>query len=161
MDGGTPKTSRDPFFVVILVGVCCVSLWLLLMPWCPGIARQSMKRFHLASDSFPLWAAQAPIPAMYNFGNRYEVRDLPEGLMTPVFDSSEPRYINHFPLRVLTFANKRYVLLSPGQDRWLTVWSEYRGQMLETKVHVKPIGAGRFEMVRESSQFLSRDGVQE
>lgn len=153
MEQETQKRSRDPLFVVIVFGICVVTIWLLLMPFYSAIARVTLKRFHLSSDSFAIWAAQAPIPSMYNFGNQYQIRDLPEGLFTPVLDSRRPRYINHFPTRTLTFANGRFALLSPGQDRWLTFWSSYRGQRLETKVHAKPIGEGRFEWVRQSSEF--------
>jgi hypothetical protein len=145
----TPR--RDPLFALIVFGICVVTFWLLLMPFYPAIARMTLRRFHLASGSFAVWAALAPIPSMYNFGNRYEIRDLPEDLFTPVLDSTRPRYINHYPTRVLTFANGRYSLLHDGQDRWLTFWSSYRGQKLETKVHAKPIGGGRFEWIRESS----------
>ncbi|QEF96660.1 hypothetical protein Mal15_06880 [Stieleria maiorica] len=155
MDSNEPHSRRDPLFVLILLGVGVVSVWLLLMPFSPAIARATMKRFHLSTDSFAWWAVQAPVPAMYNFGNRYEIRDLPEGLITPVIDASRPRYINHFPTRVLTFANGRYSLLHPGQDRWVTLWSSYRGQTLITKIHAKPIGEGRFKWIRESSTFSS------
>ena len=156
----TPGPSRDPLFIAILIGVCGVAIWLLLMPFYPAIARITMKRFHLETDSFAVWSAQAPIPTMYNFSNQYEIRDLPEGLITPVLDSTRPRYINHFPTRVLTFANGRYSLLNPGQDRWVTMWSSYRGQTLETKVHAKPVGDGRFEWVRQSSAFVSQEGTE-
>ena len=154
MEAETQPRRRDPLYVLILLGVCTVSLWLLLMPFFPAIARVTLKRFHLQTDSFALWAVQSPIPAMYNFGNQYEIRDLPDGLITPVLDSSRPRFINHFPTRVLTFANGRYSLLHPGQDRWLTFWSSYRGQTLKTMVHAKPVAEGRFEWVRESSEFV-------
>ncbi len=158
MDTETRRPRRDPLFVLILLGVCAVAVWLLLMPFYPAIARVTMKRFHLSTESFACWAIQAPVPAMYNFGNQYEIRDLPEGLITPVLDSSRSRYINHFPTRVLTFANGRYSLLSPGQDRWVTIRSSYRGQTLETKIHAKPIGDGKFEWIRESSEILSPGG---
>lgn len=145
---------RDPLYVILLFGIGAVTLWLLLMPWVPSIAAATLKRFHLTTSPFAIWAAQAPIPAMYNCANQYEIRDLPEGLFTPVLDSSKPRYINHFPTRVLTFANGRYELLHPGQDRWVTLRSTYRGQTLVTKIHAKPVGEGRFEWVRESSEFI-------
>lgn len=153
MQGQTPNRSRDPIYGLILFATIAVAIWLLLMPFYPAIARVTMKRFHLTTESFALWAAQAPIPAMYNFGNRYEIRDLPEGLITPVLDTTRPRYINHYPTRVLTFANGRYTLLHPGQDRWVTMWSSYRGQTLHTEIHAKPIGEGRFQWVRDSSEF--------
>lgn len=154
MDAQTHKRSRDPLFGVIVAGMVCVAVWMLLMPFYPAIARMSLRRFHLSTESFAVWAAQAPIPSMYNFGNQYEIRDLPEGLITPVLDSTRPRYINHYPTRILTFANGRYALLRKGQDRWTTFWSSYRGQRLETKVHAKPVGEGRFEWVRQSSDFV-------
>lgn len=159
----TQTQSRDPLFVAILVAVGCVTLWLLLMPFCPAIARVTMRRFHLATDSFALWAIQAPIPSMYNFGNQFEIRELPEGLVVPflvgpVLEPPAPRYINHFPTRRATFAFGRGVLLNAGQDRWVTFWSAYRGQTLQTKIHLKPIGPGEFEWVRESSQFIQPQG---
>lgn len=151
------RAGRDPLFVMIVLAVCAVAIWLLLMPFFPAIARVSLRRFHLCTESFPLWAIQAPVPAMYNFGNQYEIRDLPEDLITPVLDSRRPRFINHYPPRIVTFANGRYALLHPGQDRWLTYWSSYRGQTLETKVHLKPVGDGRFEYDLQSSEFVTAD----
>jgi len=161
MDGNEQNSERrrDPLFVAILLAVCGASIWLLLLPFFSTVARISLKRFHLATESFPLWCVQAPIPSMYNFGNQYEIRDLPEDLITPVLDSRRPRYINHYPSRIVTFANGRYALLQPGQDRWLTYWSSYRGQKLETKVHIKPLGNGRFEYVRQSSEFIDPKDV--
>ena len=171
---------RDPLYVAILLAVGGIAVWILLMPFVPAISRLTMRRFHLETDSFAGWAVQAPVPTMYNFANQYEIQELPEGLFSPVFDASKPRYINHFPSRVLTFANGRYTLLHEGQDRWLTFRSRYRGQTLVTKVHAKPIalprqpddvsnladGDGtaaeskdgpqpwRFEWVRQSSDFV-------
>ena len=152
----TESTDRkpDPLYVVILLGVCIVSVWLLLMPFYPAIAKSTLRRFHLETDSFALWAAQAPIPAMYNCANEYEIRDLPEGLITPVIDTTRARYINHYPTRVLTFANGRYTLLSPGQDRWVTMRSTYRGITLESKVHAAPMASGGFFWHRQSSEFV-------
>ncbi|MEO1614436.1 MAG: hypothetical protein AAFV88_01215 [Planctomycetota bacterium] len=152
--------QRDPLFVVVLLGICCVSVWLLLMPFYPAIARITLERFHLQTESFGKWAIQAPVPAMYNFANQYEIRDIPEDLITPVVDSTRPRFINHFPTRILTFANSRYVLLKAGQDRWLVFRSSYRGQTLETKVHARPAGDGVFEWVRQSSEYLSPEELE-
>ena len=153
------QRPRDPFFGLIIVIMIACTTWLALTPWVPPVARATMKRFHLRSDSFILWSAQAPIPAMYNFANRYEVRELPEEMLEmPVFGfrvdepekSAEPerRYINHFPARLLTFANGRYEILNPGEDRWLTIESSYRGQRIETKIHAKPIEGG-FQWIAE------------
>lgn len=149
MEPHSSPAKRDPLFVGVLLLVCGVAIWLLLMPFFPAIAAVTLRRFHLQGDSFAAWAVQAPIPTMYNFSNRYEVRDLPEGFIVPVLDTTKPRYINHFPVRVFTFADGRWTLLHSGQDRWITCWSSYRGQTLQTKWHAKPISEGRFELVRE------------
>ncbi|MDM4016363.1 hypothetical protein [Roseiconus lacunae] len=149
----TPKRP-DVFFVAIVVSIATVSVWLLLMPFYPAIARMTMRRFHLTTDSFALWAIQAPVPAMYNFGNQYEISDLPDGLITPVLDSTRPRYINHFPTRLLTFANGRYSLCHEGRHCYLTVRSSYRGQTLVSKILARPLGEGRYEWIRQSSEFV-------
>ncbi|KAA5544488.1 hypothetical protein FYK55_09160 [Roseiconus nitratireducens] len=149
-DAPLPENSqaRDPLFPVLLLAIGAVTAWLLLTPWVPAVAQATMKRFHLRSRSFAAWALQAPIPAMYNFANQYEVRELPEDLIVSFLEpESNRRYINHFPLRVLTFADGRYRHLRPGKDRWVTVWTRYRGQQIKTVIHAKPVGGGGFEWI--------------
>ena len=150
-----PKT-RDCGFVAIVAMVVVVAVWLLLTPFVPAIASATLHRFHLRSASFTWWAIQQPIPAMYNFANRFEVREFPPGLVDPIIDTAEKRYINHFPTRVLTFANTRYMHLNKGEDRWVTVDSTYRGQTLETRFHAKPLKGGGFELVRLPPRGESR-----
>lgn len=156
--------KRDPFFVAILVGLGAVVVWLLLTPFVPSISRMTMDRFHLRGASFATWAVQAPIPAMYNFANRFHVREVPEDFDTlmPVFqlepeepDEPEWRYINHFPGRLLTFANTRYKLLHPGEDRWVTIETSYRGQRIQTKIHAKPTEDGFEWVVQEVEDDVS------
>lgn len=146
------EPKRDHVFSVIVVLVVMVVLWLLLTPIVPAIARSTMNRFHLQGESFVWFAVQQPIPAMYNFANEYEVRDFPEGFVESFLDTSQRRYINHFPARVMTFANTRYTLQVDGTDRWVTLWSTYRGQSIESRFHIKPIGENRFELVRETQR---------
>ena len=147
-DQSDPTQARDYGFIAIVLLLIVIAVWLLLMPLVPAIASATLHRFHLRSESFALWAIQQPIPSMYNFANRFEVREFPPGLVDPILDDTEKRYINHFPLRVLTFANTRYRFLSEGEDRWVTVDSTYRGQTLETRIHAKAIDGGGFELVR-------------
>ncbi len=143
-------TSARPIdygFRAIVTLVVLIAIWLLLMPWVPAIASATLHRFHLRTSWFALWAIQQPIPSMYNFANRYEVREIPPGLLDPIIDTSEKRYINHFPVRVLTFANTRYRYLHDGRDRWVTVDSTYRGQSIESRYHARPRSGGGFDMV--------------
>ena len=145
----------DADFLAIVALIMLTAGWVLATAAVPSVARATMARFHLRTDSFLLWAIQQPIPAMYNFANRYELRQWPAGLtdtlgLTQATSHGviESRYINHFPLRTVTFANTRYRFLEAGEDRWLTLTSTYRGQSLKTRYRVKADSSGGFEMVR-------------
>ncbi|MGB7326449.1 MAG: hypothetical protein WBD31_16365 [Rubripirellula sp.] len=134
---------RDFGFIAIVALIVVTAAWILLMPWVPAIASATLHRFHLRSSSFGVWAVQFPIPSMYNFANRYEMTDVPPGLIDPILldpvdGETDKRYVNHFPFRLLTFSNARHRYLRSGRDCWLTIDSSYRGQKLETHVHAKP-----------------------
>jgi hypothetical protein len=136
--------------------LAAVALWLLLMPWSPGIIQAGMQRFHLRTGSFLAWAFQFPIPAMYNFANRYQVDRYPPGLVDPLFEEPEMRYINHFPVRCVTFADGRFFHLRQGEDRWITVETSYRGRTLTTRFHAKPNSDGGFQLVRLPDSEVQR-----
>ena len=65
----------------------------------------ALKRFHLGSDSFALWAAHQTVPSMYNFENRVQFTN--ELLDDAPFDANDETYVrqtlNHFPARYITF----------------------------------------------------------
>lgn len=148
MDGNT-SSRPDTGFIAIIVLVVVVATWLLLTPLVPSVAAASLHRFHLKSRSFAVWAIQFPIPTMYNFANRYEVRRVPAGLIDPILEENTKRYLNHFPARVLTFFNTRHRHLNEGTDRWVTIESTYRGQTVETRFHAKPKeDAKGFDLIR-------------
>lgn len=151
-----PDQAPDYGMMLIVAMLAAVSVWLLLMPLVPQIASSTLHRFHLRSRSFLWWSVQQPIPSMYNFANRFEVREYPPGLIDPIIDSTEKRFINHFPTRILTFANTRYLYLSKGEDRWVTIESSYRGQTLKTRFHAKAIEGGGFELIRLPPSEASR-----
>jgi hypothetical protein len=144
-----PKPRPDIGFFAIIVLVIAVTAWLVLTPILPAVASASMHRFHLRSQSFFAWAIQFPIPTMYNFANRFEISELPPGLVDPIISESEQRYINHFPARIVTFFNTRYRYLDAGTDRWLTIETTYRGQRIETRFHASPKQNGKgFDLLR-------------
>ena len=144
-----PATDHpDIGFIAIVVLVAAVATWLIMTPLSHAVASASMHRFHLRSRSFAAWAVQFPIPTMYNFANRYEVREIPWGLMDPLADQSERRYLNHFPARVVTFVDTRYRYLHPGTDRWFAIDTSYRGQRIETRMHAEPLTPGKGFVLR-------------
>ena len=75
----------DYAFRAITITLLLVAGWLLAMPWTPAIARSTMKRFHLQTESFLLWAIQQPIPPMYSFANKVKVTT------SPPYDSTNYR----------------------------------------------------------------------
>ena len=152
-----PKAEPDRGFIAITGLLACIAIWLLLMPWVRGISLASMQRFHLRSSSFFAWAAQFPIPAMYNFANRAEIHRYPPGLVDPLFEDTQRRHVNHFPIRCLTFADGRYQHLRQHQDRWITVDTSYRGRTVETHFYVKAKPDGRFDLIRlPDTEAMSR-----
>lgn len=149
-------SRRDYGFLAFVLLITIIAVWLLLMPLVPAIASAALHRFHLRSSTFLWWAVQQPIPSMYAFANRYEVRESPPGEIDPVIETNQKRYINHFPTRVLTFANMRYRLLNDGRDRWVTIESTYRGQTIKTTLHAKPLPGGGFALVRLDTTEAAR-----
>lgn len=152
------KTDKSMLSVLILI-IGIVS-WLLLTPFAPWFAKQSMQRFHLQTNSFLGWSCQFPIPSMYNFANRYKVEDYPPGLTALWIDENDERFINHFPTRCFTFADARDYYLSHKQNRWITLETSYREEKLVSKYHLKPKSADQehstqtvFELIRLSSTF--------
>lgn len=145
----------DPIYAAIVAMVMFVVLWLLMTPLVPRVAMETMRRFHLRSSNYAVWAAQFPIPAMYNFANRVRFANLdlsenqkdpssPAG-NTPASNtlanstpaSTEPtmspwRYVNHFPTRVITFADGRYRYMRKRQRHRFELESRYRGQTLRS-----------------------------
>lgn len=134
--GRDSSGRRDYGMFAIITLIVLIAIWLIAMPLVPAIARATLNRFHLNTSSFVRWAVQFPIPAMYNFANRYEVR-LEEGdLATPNVEAE--RLVNHFPARIFTFADGRYFHLRHGSDCWLLMESSYRGQSVRTCWHAEP-----------------------
>ena len=148
-DSDRPEAQRpDWMFRILVTALLSVAVWLLAMPWVPAIARCTMNRFHLQTDSFAAWAIQQPIPPMYSFANTTEVRNRSPN--SPDQHASEPtgssednavlagRFINHFPTREFTFANARVRHLLDRSSRWFVLRSTYRGQTVESLYRLDP-----------------------
>ena len=135
--------ATDYGFIAIVGFVAAIVVWLLLMPFVPTIAESTINRFHFRTQSFPLWVIQQPIPAMYNLANHYEVTRESETGEKEILESGT---INHFPARVVTFANGRYRTLHERQACDLQVTSSYRGQRQRTYYRLTPNENGGFAM---------------
>ncbi len=133
-------------FVLVIVGV---TGWIGLIPFSRSIQTASLKRFHLATEDFSSWAIQQPIPAMYNFENRYWANREPLDSMRLSFgieavrsSGIETNYLNHFPARAFTFAESRAACLHQRKYRWLYLHSRYRDNELWTVMEAIPDESG-------------------
>lgn len=155
-----PKT--DWGYRIIIAGVVGVVVWLLAMPWAGWVTETTMRRFHLQSGSFPRWAAQFPIPGMYNFANRYRIRatgpirDADNG-ESPLGQRAEPpvwRHANHFPARVFTFGDGRYKRLRDGRTIRVDLESRYRGRSFASEFELRPIeNTTGYEVIRRPPRW--------
>ena len=75
--------KRDFVSLGFFCAIASIFGWLLLLPFSRGIQRQTMERFHLQTPSFAVWAAQQPIPPMYNLENEAAFR-LANPRQTPI-----------------------------------------------------------------------------
>jgi len=142
------QTIRRPdwFYRGILAVLALVAAWLLAMPLSLLVQYTTLNRFHLQTDSFMAWAVQAPIPAMYNFHNRYRIESLPwdaDPFATPMTGT-----LNHFPVRITSFSTDRAQLKAIDR-RMFTLRSDYRGQSLQTQWIATPRADGGFDLMDE------------
>lgn len=140
-----------------MIGV--IVMWLLLMPIMPTIARWTMQRFHLTSGSFMAFAVQQPIPSMYNFDNVVEVippdEDETGDIDTGAFPGyEEPRRYNHYPARVMTFADTRFAYLRWRKERTYVLVSRYRGRSLQSVYRIEPAEGKPLQVRRLASDWI-------
>ena len=148
--------SKDRIYVAFLSLIGLVCLWNLLTPLTAVVSDETMRRFHLKTGSFSAWCAQQVVPSMYNFGNTAEVFAERPDFSSP--DSIEPkhraRYMNHFPIRAITFGRDRYHLLMGKKDKWVRLSSSYGKRKLQTWYLVRYLDRGVFELVRMDEEKL-------
>lgn len=149
------RRSHDALTLSMITLVVGVSVWILAMPVCRPIQSATLGRFHLCTPTYMAWAAQQPIPSMYNFENRYWLfagsapEDGSEVARRIAEDQwLESRVVNHFPGRLLTFGDGRYRLLGKGESCHLVLRSCYRGNQLATVWSASASPRGGFDLSR-------------
>lgn len=136
------RTTKDYAASLMFVGITIVAGWLIALPLVGTVQRATIDRFHLTSPSFAIWAAQQPIPPMYNLENRYwySTRPLSEvDLIRPAANDVRAETVNHFPARMITCASGRLLVNNPHDSSWLYLWSKYQGSEKLTAYRLEPI----------------------
>lgn len=158
---GPPAAGKRPFdfattgFILVLL---IIGGWTAAMPISRSVQDKALERFHLASRSFTEWAMLQSVPAMYNFANHYCWSSRPRGCETsgPAIVPQEWRVeetaaVNHFPVRLVTFADNRVRLLRGAEEYRLVVRSEYRGRSMTSCFEVRAGGEGSYVLRRHLS----------
>ena len=140
--------QRDWLGLALLGALVAVAVAAVSILFSQTMKEAALKRFQLASDSFPLWAVHQTVPAMYNFENRIKFSNVIDDQGN--FDTSEESYIedavNHFPARFITFGDKRYMFSNGregmfemqsvfGETSLVSRWTVTRDQPEQLTVH--------------------------
>ena len=122
------RQSRDRFAATIALLMCGYGLLMLSIAVLPGTSAWWMRRFHLRSDSFVLWAITQPAPWMYNFENHVLVSERP--LSAPELDRPPTPLawvaVNHQSAHEITFTTRRAKHLRDPGDKYFYLKSRYR-----------------------------------
>lgn len=117
---------------LLLAALAAAAALLVAVPFGDGPARLMMGKFHLRGG-FLRWAALQPVPSMYNFTNVVRI-EMPGG-----DPPSETFWVNHYPLRALTYMRRIELTRRPAA---LTAETRYRGLSLVTRCRTVPRGEG-------------------
>lgn len=144
------RATHDRLLLVLIALVLIVGGWLTLLPVNRFVQRATLARFHMQTPQFWLWAAQQPIPSMYNCENKAQVvADLPKSeSLQPIF--ADAARLNHFPYRLFTFGDGRFDYLKDARPKWLCVQSHYQRESLSTVWQATPLPGGG-HLIREVS----------
>lgn len=147
--------QKDLSSLAMLILIGGVAIWILALPLSRTVQDCYLRRFHLATPSFPLWAMQQAVPSMYNLENRYWCCTEPvdaEHLWDQKSGASvaKSNMANHFPTRVITFGDARRFIRMNGESNFY-IESKYRGRKLRSIYTLDSIGENKFELVREES----------
>ncbi len=118
----------------------------------------ALKRFHLASDSFPQWAVHQMVPSMYNFENRIKFSNVIDA--EGKFDATEDSYfedtLNHFPARFITFGDQRHVF-SQDREGMFEMVSAFGDTVLVSRWNLKRRQPNQLTVERVEQKFHRRD----
>jgi len=172
--------SKDIPSLMLLTLIILAALWISVLPLSTTVQETFLRRFHLASASFPSWAIQQTIPSMYNFENKvwisteplmqHEIeqldndasRDIPKDIKqgtNPSLGRSlgqkgsiESVMVNHFPTRLVTFADQRSQF-KQNPNGYLYLRSRYRGKEIKSTYKIEPGTDSEFKLKRVVTSF--------
>ncbi len=152
------SAERDWFGCLVAGFALVIAGWAIAILFSPALQETALRRFQLANDSFPLWAAHQAVPSMYNYENRVRFsRSLTEdGTLDETDEDFRQETLNHFPARYITFGWPRGMLFKDNPRGVFEMTSAYRSQQLFSRWTVAPDEAGLVTINREFARIEGR-----
>ncbi len=143
--------KKYPGTCLFILIIFLLYIYISLKIFCPELRQQAISQFHLTSLSFGEWAIHQPVPSMYNFANEVWIGNRPknfiQGIPAPETFIHHYTWINHYPLRVITFSWYRAMALKDKDYKYISLRSSYRNTFVETCYYLN-IKDGRIYMER-------------
>ncbi len=132
--------KRDLLGLGLLAMIGGTILWSMTIVFSPTMRQMALERFHLAGNSFPLWAVHQAVPAMYNMENRIQFtnRLIGDKPFDPADESYIKRTLNHYPARFITFGNNHPVCFSNQPQGTFEIRSVFGDTELVTRWEITP-----------------------
>jgi len=150
--------QRDPLGLAIFAVLLAVAAAAVSILFSTAMKEAALKRFQLASDNYPQWAAHQMVPAMYNFENRIKFSNVINE--SGDFDTQEESYfeksINHFPARFITFGDYRY-LFAEEREGMFEMESVFGDTALVSRWELKRDQPNQLTVHRVDQRFEHRD----
>lgn len=137
-------------FIVIIFSIY---LFLSVELFYPPLQILGLKQMHLRIKSFGVWSLLHLTPWMYNYANTLLIIHNPSSAQihdeTILDNAQDATWINHYPLRVVTFDDGREIV-SLSNEKWMVVAkSTYQQQSLLTKWFLQKNASGVIEITQE------------
>ena len=124
--------QRDYSSAFLFAAIALIASWLCCLPFFGSVQRTALNRFHLQTKPFLVWSVQQTVPSIYNFKNEFDFETDAENPSAKLQAFAAAKTVNHFPMRVVTFADCRFVFFHEGEGGNLTVRSRFQDQELVT-----------------------------
>jgi hypothetical protein len=153
------RSAKDFSGLTLSVAITASALVTISILFSQAMTDAALKRFHLASDSYPVWALQQCVPRMYNFENKIwfaaSIKDLTaaEGKSDGMYEAT----LNHFPARHITYGDLRTRQFRQSDSAIFKMKSSFRGRHLTSIWEIKKDGSGVLRIQRVS-ETLASDG---
>lgn len=151
------RSARDLSGLALFVAIAVSALVTVSILFSQTMADAALKRFHLASDNYPLWALQQCVPRMYNFENKIWFAASSEDATAAELESGSmyEATLNHFPARHITYGDLRAKQFGESNSAIFKMKSSFRSRQLTSIWELQKDSSGVLRIQRVSEALES------